>query len=110
MQSTILLTKKNTYILISANKRGINVSCACTDDIGRALELFDYEPFSPDSFEFEGTDEQIIAASRKAAGVFFNIWGGNYDRMKMGNYIDGDSQSEYKIVEIKPDGKVTIYP
>jgi len=118
------ITVPNTYILIEANDRGITTSNDCTAvSIDEALIAFEYGPGGLENHWENMIDQEIVSGDEDfnpehpafkdralhTARCFFGLEDGE-DPEQHGNYIDGDSNSAFKLIEITSSGEVNSYP
>ena len=94
-----------TYILIECNDEGVR-TCLTTKakDAGEAIEKFNYFPFTEGDFD----DRRLTLEERKQVVYeFYGLKGVDACRRR-GNYVDGDSSSEYVIIEV--GDRVRLFP
>ncbi len=114
----------NTYVLISADNNGITNENACSAySVNEALIAFNYGPGGIENHWENMVDQKIVDADEEfdpehpafkeralyMAQCFFGLVDDEHPR-DHGNYIDGSSNSSYKLIEITPSGIINSYP
>lgn len=94
-----------TYVLIECNDEGIR-TCLTTKarDVEEAIEKFNYFPFTENDFEDR---EWTLEEGKRVVHEFYGLRGVRACR-EQGNYVDGDSSSEYIIIEV--GDRVRLFP
>jgi len=94
---------QKTYILIGCHDEGFH-TCYVTRarNIKEAIDKFNYWPYSKIEFEERGLQE-----GKQIVYEFYGLLGPEAYR-KSANYVDGDSNSEYIIIEV--GNEVQLYP
>jgi hypothetical protein len=114
----------NTYIIVSGNKSGLTYENSCqAETVNEALRIMDYGPgglenkwecmiddsLKKNTDKFDKDDLDLHAYALSFARCFFGLEP-DKDSELWGNFIDGDSNSAYKLLIVDPKGITTSHP
>ena len=96
---------QKVYILIGCHDEGIH-TCLTTKakDVKEAIERFTYFPFTREDFVEEGL---TFEEGKQIVYGFYGLLG-RKAYSESNNYVDGDSNSQYIIIEV--GNNVKLYP